>query len=134
MICACWNIRGFSLPLKHNGVRHLIKEHGIDVLAILESKINMSNLAWIMRVKFPGWMQVNNFDLHDIGRIMVMWNPSKMALEPLGCSPQIIHCKISCLVSSKTLNMSFVYGLHSIISRRPLQSSIMDFGMQCFEP
>ncbi|XP_052210865.1 uncharacterized protein LOC127813766 [Diospyros lotus] len=65
---------------------------------------------------------------------MVMWNLSKVALEPLGCSPQVIHCKISCLVSLKVFNMSFIYGLHSIVSRRPLWNSIMEFGMQCSNP
>jgi len=134
MICACWNIRGFSLPLKHNGVRHLIKEHKIDVLAILESKINKQKLDWIMKVKFPGWMQVNNFEQHDAGRIIVMWNPSKVGLINIGCSAQVIHCRISCLVSHRIVNMSFIYGLHSIVNRRPLWSNIVEFSLQSSLP
>ena len=134
MICASWNIRGFSLPLKHNGVRHLIKEHNIDVLAILEAKISAQKLAWLMNVKFPGWRYANNFDHHVAGRIFVMWNPSKVDLVTLGLSAQVIHCKVSCLISSKTFCLSFVYGLHSIVNRRPLWSDLGDFSLQCTLP
>ena len=91
----------------------------------------MHKLAWIMKAKFFGWMQVNNFDQHDAGKIIVMWNASKVDFEPIGCSPQVIYYKIYCLISLKIVNISFIYGLHSIVSRRPLWSNIVDFGIQC---
>ena len=134
MICAAWNIRGFSLALKQNGVRHLIKEHSLDVVGILESKIKAAKLDWIMKVKFPGWKQVNNFDHHAAGRIFVIWNPAKVDLVPLGFSAQVIHCRVTCLTTAKAACMSFVYGLHSIVARRPLWSSLMDFGERCSVP
>ena len=134
MICASWNIRGFSLALKQNGVRHVIKEHRVDVLAILDSKVNVPKLDWIMKVKFPGWKQVNNFDQHAAGRICVIWNPAKVDLVSLGGSSQVIHCNVTCLVTSKSVCMSFIYGLHSIVARRPLWNNLKDFGLRCSMP
>jgi len=134
MICASWNIRGFSLALKQNGVRHLIKEHCVDILAILEAKINVSKLDWIMNVKFPGWRQFNNFHQHAAGRIFVLWNPAKVDLAVLGSSAQVIHVRATCLVTDKSVCMSFIYGLHSIVARRPLWSDLMDFGSRCLMP
>ena len=75
MIIASWNIRGFSKALKHNGVNHLIKKHEIDILGLLETKISLDNLHWIMYNKFPNWEMVN-ISVHGAGRILVLWNPA----------------------------------------------------------
>lgn len=44
--------------------------------------------------KFDGWNQVNNFQMHDRGRILVLWNPSKVCLQILNVTPQFIHCSL----------------------------------------
>lgn len=35
-----WNIRGFNSPLKQNRVKEFIKRHDIDVMGILETKLD----------------------------------------------------------------------------------------------
>ena len=134
MIVACWNIRGFSTPLKHNGVKHLIKKHAIDVLGLLETKISMEKLQWIMYHRFPNWMQVNNFSSHGAGRILVIWNPMKVSLVSIETNAQAMHCKISCNISKVSFFVSFIYGFHSIVARRPLWENLKVHGSQLMAP
>jgi len=134
MIVACWNIRGFARPLKHNGVKHLIKQQSIDVLGLLETKLSQEKLSWILSRKFQGWACINNFDVHAAGRILVIWNPGKVSIEPLEINPQVIHCKATCKVSRQAVRLSFIYGFHSIVARRPLWSNIKEVGLACQQP
>ena len=82
------------MPLKKNGVNCLIDKHHINVMEILESKLNLVKLQQVMIHKFPRWEEVNNFQAHSAGRIAVPWDPSKVTVELLGITPQVIHCLI----------------------------------------
>lgn len=124
MKIASWNIRGFNKSLKHNGVRSLIQQHSIDLIGILETKINEDKLINIMRNKFSSWCQINNFDTHGGGRILVLWDPNKVNISVDNISPQVIHCQAQCRVSGSEFKVSFVYGLHTIVSRRPLWENL----------
>ena len=134
MKIACWNIRGFNKPLKQNGVKSFIKKHQVDVMGVLETKLNLDKLARVLKNKFQGWVQINNFDTHAAGRILLLWNPMTVDVQPLDISPQIIHCCVKCKVTSSCFYLSFVYGLHSVISRRQLWSNISSFAQQCVGP
>lgn len=115
MKIATWNIRGFNMPLKQNGVRHLIHQHNIDVLGILENKLVVHKLRNIMNKKFKGWKEINNFQEVSGGRIMIIWNPITALVEPLEITSQAIHCLVKCNVSSLVFQVSVVYALYGII-------------------
>lgn len=51
-----WNIR--------EGIQSFIKQHDIDVMVILETKLGESKLNLIMPNKFGGLSQINNFHTH----------------------------------------------------------------------
>lgn len=72
-----------NCSLKENGVRNFINQHNIDVMGILETKLGEWKLERIMRNKFNGLLQVNNFITHQVGRILILWNPLKIELEVL---------------------------------------------------
>ncbi|XP_022870493.1 uncharacterized protein LOC111389759 [Olea europaea var. sylvestris] len=95
-------------------------------MAILETKFEDRKLMRIMRNKFVGFMQVNNFCTHQAGRILILWNPSKFLLNVMEVHPQIIHVKATCKVTSYASLVSFVYGFHIMVSRRPLWNTIME--------
>lgn len=128
MIVATWNIRGFHLPLKHKGVSSLLRKQKIDIFGLLETKLNSSKVQHIMRTNFPGWSQVNNFHSHNGGRILVIWDSSKVQLEPMMVSPQAIHCLAKCKITSVDFHISFVYAFNSTVARRPLWDFMTDFG------
>lgn len=122
------------MPLKHNGVKHFIKVHQLDVICVLETKLNREKLEKIMLRKFKGWCQFNNFDLHYGGRILLLWNPLTVNISLVQSFEQAIFCKATCKVTHHELYISFVYGLHSIVNRRELWDSILNFGLTMERP
>lgn len=131
MKVGCWNIRGLNRPLKQNGVVSLMRNQQVDIMGVLESKLSHQKLASVMKNKFKGKREVDNFYLHDAGRIIVLWDPSMVHLEPIDMGPQVIHCKAKCKVTSITFHISFVYAFHSVVGRRPLWLNLRDFGSRC---
>ena len=89
-------------------------------MGILEMKLSQDKLGLVMMNKFEGRLDIDNFHLHGAGRILILWDPSKVQLELVDMSPQVIHCKASCKVTSTTFHISFVYAYHSMVGRRPL--------------
>ncbi|KAL0324477.1 UNVERIFIED_CONTAM: hypothetical protein Scaly_2414800 [Sesamum calycinum] len=86
-----WNVRGFNRPLKHNGVAHLIKNNQLCLLDILETKLAATTVPRIIHRSFPGWCQVNYFNTIVGGRILIIWNPAIIDLNPEDISPQKEH-------------------------------------------
>ena len=134
MIAAFWNIRGFHLPLKQKGVEALVRRRDIGLLAVLETKLSMNGLENFMRRRFKGWNQVNNFQTHAGGRILILFDPKRIRLEALEILPQVIHCRVSCLVSSISFLLSSVYGFNSIVARRDLWENLKNWGGSLSEP
>lgn len=56
---------GFHHPLKQNGVKGLLKKHGVDIFWVLECKLNNEKLQRTMGSKFVGGSQCNNFHVHE---------------------------------------------------------------------
>lgn len=55
-------------------------------------------------------------------------------MEAKEITPQCIHCSITCKVSLLTTYVTFVYGFHFIVNRRPLWNNIPKFGTTCTFP
>lgn len=79
----------------------------------------------LMRLKFPGWRQCNNYANYQPGRIIVLWNPSTVDVSILDVHSQLIHLSVTCKVTSYTFLVTFIYGFHSIATRRTLWSSLL---------
>ncbi|XP_022891840.1 uncharacterized protein LOC111406687 [Olea europaea var. sylvestris] len=120
--------------LKQNGIREFIKQHCIDIMRILETKLGDRKLMRILRNKFNGFVRVNNFGTHRSERILILWNPSKVFLDVMEVHPEIIHCKATCKVTSYSFLVSFVYGFHTVVNRRPLWNNIMEFNANVSSP
>jgi len=134
MRLAFWNIRGFHLPLKQKGVEAMVRKREIGLLAVLETKLSESALDVFLRRRFIGWKQVNNFASHGGGRILILYDPLKIQLDTLEVLPQIIHCRVVCKLSSVSFIGSFVYGFHSIVTRRSLWENLIRWGVTLSEP
>ena len=52
MIIASWNIRGFNLPMKHHAMQSFLHCKEINVMAVLETKLNKASVEEIMKRKF----------------------------------------------------------------------------------
>ncbi|KAK6150853.1 hypothetical protein DH2020_015785 [Rehmannia glutinosa] len=120
--------------MKQKGVLNFLRHHKLDVIGLLETKLVEATLPKIMRTWFAGWKHTCNFHMHLAGRILVLWNPATVILEELDISPQVIHCAITCNVSSVSLLASFIYGYHTVGSRKPLWDNPISFGENCSLP
>ncbi|XP_022899293.1 uncharacterized protein LOC111412589 [Olea europaea var. sylvestris] len=120
-------------PLKQNGIREFIKQHCIDIMGILETKLGYRKLMRILRNKFDGFMHVNNFGTHRAGGILILWNPSKVFLDVMEVHQQIIHCKA---LQDNILYLSCYFCLlfHTVVNRMPLWNNIMEFNTNFSSP
>lgn len=119
-----WNIRGFSKALKHKTVYSFLKDNGLAMFALLETKLDDGRLLEIVQLKFPQWRVLHNFDEHLGGRIVVFWNPVDLLVELVGADEQVLNTHVTCLVTKRKFFASFVYGKHSIVARRPLWDTL----------
>ncbi|XP_057969579.1 uncharacterized protein LOC131158739 [Malania oleifera] len=83
----------------------------------------------MMNSKFRRWNQVNNFEHHRAGRIIVLWNSQKVKLQVLAINAQVIHCYVVCPITSNKFALSFVYGFNSIVARRTLWQDLTQFSL-----
>ncbi|XP_074560786.1 uncharacterized protein LOC141816966 [Curcuma longa] len=128
MKLASWNIRGFHKSLKHGGVQHLLQQKDIQVMALMETKLNEDSLYPILQRRFAGMGYAHNFDCSNHGRILLLWDLQKVDMDIIMTTKQYIHCHVRCRISNRGFLVTYVYGLHSIVTRRPLWEALMDLG------
>ncbi|XP_042032272.1 uncharacterized protein LOC121778967 [Salvia splendens] len=127
MIVATWNVRGMQQPCKHAAVVDIIRSNEVDVMGLLETKMEATCLKYLLENYFPNWKSINNF--HDIpgGRMLLLWNPDTADVVPISIGEQTINAKIKCLISNNFFNFSLVYGLYSPTQRLPIWESLIEF-------
>lgn len=74
---------------------------------------------------------MNNFIMHCAGRILILWDPLKVDVTELEMTAQVIHCIITCKVTSISFQVSFVYAFHIIVARRSFWNNIKELGANC---
>lgn len=122
-----WNVRGFNNIETQKEVSKLLKKHSMDIFGIIECKMGENRVDALMSLMFPSWRHCNNFATYQPGRIIVMWNPSTVEVSILEVHSQVIHLAITCKVTTKTFLVTFVYGLHSISTRRTLWDILLSY-------
>ncbi|XP_073291149.1 uncharacterized protein [Primulina huaijiensis] len=128
MKIACWNVRGFNKPLKQSNAQGLIKKHNLSILGLLEVKVKACLVDRMMATNFPGMSFIHNFLLSDKSRVLLMWNNSVVNVDLLEMTDQVNHVNVVFLHSNRVFVISFVYGLNSVVERRPLWDFLMGCG------
>lgn len=135
MKVASWNVRGLNGTRTQSAVVHLLKKHRIDVMGILETKIEeLEDLHHILVTKFGGWRAAHNFDLIIGGRIVVIWNPHMVDLQVIQRHEQFIHCSVVCTRTQVSTQITFIYGLYTVVTRRPLWYGLEALGRSMLSP
>ncbi|KAL1532348.1 hypothetical protein AAHA92_32372 [Salvia divinorum] len=130
MIVATWNVRGMQQLPRQAAIADFVHKHKIDVVGLLETKLKKQNVEYFLKNKFNEWKAVDNFELINNSRMLLLWNPRRVELEVVSVEEQAIHAKIRCLTSNNSFNFTLVYGLHSVPDRRPLWDSLIDHVLQ----
>ncbi|XP_073041793.1 uncharacterized protein [Primulina eburnea] len=128
MKIACWNLRGFNKPLKQRNAQGFIKKRNLSILGLLEVKVKEHLVDRMMATNFPGLSFIQNFLLSDKILILLMLNISFVIVDLFEMTDQVIHVNVVCLHSHRVFVISFVYGLNSVVERRPLWDFLMGRG------
>ncbi|KAK9698289.1 hypothetical protein RND81_08G093800, partial [Saponaria officinalis] len=86
-----WNIRGFNKPVKQLEVLRFLKDHKLDILGLLETRVKKSKAERILRKQFKGYNSFCNYSTHHNGRIWVLWNPATIQVTVLEEHSQVVH-------------------------------------------
>lgn len=90
-----WNIRGLGKKTKQDEVRNLIRQEGVQVCAILETKLKSSNIQKVGDKVFDGWNWISNMAYCDKGCIMLIgWNQSVVNVMVINMSKQSYCAKL----------------------------------------
>lgn len=76
MKISCWNIRGFNKPLKQKCVQSMIKTRKLDIVCLLETKMDLEALNTALRLRFNGLAYLHNLSFHTKIRVLLLWNAS----------------------------------------------------------
>ncbi|XP_059654738.1 uncharacterized protein LOC132301506 [Cornus florida] len=124
MVIAIWNIRGLNGLDKQDEVRNLIREHKVNVMLIIETKINQVNIDLVHRPLAKSWSLHHNYQHSPLGRIWIQRNHNSIDIKVLQETRQMIHCSATLLRCRTSFFISFVYGANAADERRTLWSDI----------
>ncbi|KAL1554772.1 hypothetical protein AAHA92_15296 [Salvia divinorum] len=127
MIVATWNVREMQQLSKQAVIADFVRKHKIDMIGLLETKLKAKNYSYLMKNRFKEWKNIDNFNKSDKSRMLLLWNPSRVALELINVDVQTIHTKIRCLISNNCFYFTLIYGNHTIPDRRPLSDSLIEY-------
>ncbi|KAG9136341.1 hypothetical protein Leryth_027573 [Lithospermum erythrorhizon] len=92
--------------------------HSIAIACLLETKLSKTKVGQFTSSRFPGWGSCTNNDFIDGGRMLILWDGSRviviLAGLILGTSP------ITCKVTQVSFIVTFVYPVYCIVERRKL--------------
>lgn len=115
-----WNTWGLNSLQKQNTVHHWTQKNNLDLIGLLETKIEISNLAATQaNLALSGWHFISNIHHTTHCRILVGWNSHKLNLTYEDSSPQWLSCKVTTPSSTHPLKITFIYG-HNTPSERTL--------------
>lgn len=121
-------------PRKQDEIVNLIRKYDATIFGIMETKLKTRSLDKIMKTKFVNWRYAHNFDQHIGGRIVVVWDPSRVAFYPKLTTSQLIHGTLFCNVRKMQFELSFIYALNNLVKRRDLWTSLSSIGNEMVAP
>ncbi|KAB5540601.1 hypothetical protein DKX38_013575 [Salix brachista] len=121
-----WNIWGLNGSNKQSAIRRWMHNHQLDIIGILETRVNASNLHSVQAKIAPTWRFYTNSINDTYCRIMAGWNVSVMKVKIIHSSTQWVTCKISEHSTLSGMRISFIYGMHTPEARRPLWHYILE--------
>lgn len=92
--------------------------------AFLETHIRRNNEACILNAIPRGWKYFGNYEHHEAGRIVVVWDPS-VSVFVYKASKQAVTCGIYIMAENINITVTFVYGLNVVAEREALWEEVV---------
>lgn len=119
----CWNIRGFSDPVKRRDFKKWFKFNKPIFNSLIETHASPSKATAIVNRALPGWFLECNYEFSDLGKIWPLWHPSVHA-KVISKSLQYINCLVKLPFVAVEFGVSMVYGSNCTKERRLLWSEL----------
>lgn len=116
---------GLGSPTKQASVKNFVKQSQIDLVYLVENKLNDLNIRGVAHFVCLNWFIDHNLDFCELEKVMVCWNPNKVSVQILFKGDQLVHCLVNFRTSGISVFISFVYAHNSAYKRRLLWN---DFG------
>ncbi|PKI40248.1 hypothetical protein CRG98_039366 [Punica granatum] len=85
--------KGFNRPLTHHEVKKMVAKLKVNVVSILETRVQESKVKDIMGRMFAHWTLLHNFHYSHLGRIWILHDNS-VTVSVLERNKQYIHCEV----------------------------------------
>lgn len=115
-------------------IQRLIKEHNLDLICLLKTKLNVEVYHSSCNVRFfPNEKIYNNFHCLIGERILMKWNSDTLSFTPSHCSPQFIHVSINMKQVGSFL-LTCIYVHNDAYERQELWNSITSLSKEIDAP
>ncbi|KAG2290102.1 hypothetical protein Bca52824_049706 [Brassica carinata] len=115
--------QGLNSERRHTFVKDWITTYRPLFGAFLETHIQSTNVARIHSAIPIGWKFFGNYDHHNSGRIVVVWDPS-VSVFIYKATEQAVTCGIYIMAENVNLTITFVYGLNDVGDRHTLWNDL----------
>jgi len=120
-IVGSWNIWGLNGLKKQKTVHEWTQKNNLDIIGLLETKIDAANLASIEPRLAPShWKYISNTTSSPTCRILVGWNTHKLHLTTLQTSSQWLTCEATQPNQPTPVRITFVYSHNTPAERQTL--------------
>ncbi|XP_060195289.1 uncharacterized protein LOC132624541 [Lycium barbarum] len=134
MIIATWNVRGFNKLFKHKEFNRVMNKENIIIIAITEDRVAKQHASKIMKKVFPAWSWHDNYNQTNRGRIWLARDHNEVDLTVLSAHNQFIHCLLRDINTDKQMDFTAVYGLHTIVDRKPMWQALENIEANIVNP
>ncbi|XP_074277532.1 uncharacterized protein LOC141601161 [Silene latifolia] len=109
---------------KQADIKRFLHTNNLGLCGLLETRVRCGSINKVHQGIGAHWEVVHNNNVHDGGRIWLVWDSAIFSVVILGCEAQVIHSKITSLQTGHVWWLSVVYGFNRVPDRVPLWGSL----------
>ncbi|KAL0291803.1 UNVERIFIED_CONTAM: hypothetical protein Sradi_7012500 [Sesamum radiatum] len=119
-----WNVRGLNGAGHQATVGQLVRDHNLQFLGLLETRVRQGNEGSIRSNLLRTWDWFSDYPGPG-GRIWLAWNPLEVDVQILQVELQLIHCRVTNRTLHTNCLIYVIYGDCDIIPRRALWDGLI---------
>ena len=106
-------------------IKKFLNNNKVNFIGLLETKVRSNNSDQIRKKLGRCWKWEDNYDLSPRGRIWVGWNTDMMSFDIYEKHEQWIHGIVIDKQTGERLEITTIYGLHTVETRKALWASLI---------
>ncbi|XP_020243302.1 uncharacterized protein LOC109821533 [Asparagus officinalis] len=115
-----WNVRGLNKSSKKHLIKHHLYQYKSSFIALLETKIRETKISYTAQKIARNWKWTSNVRNAGKARIIIMWDPDILEVQPIDSSEQHIKSRVQSVDGRINCVISAIYGLNVNEARKDL--------------